>query len=76
MLTVVVLALAAVAFFFALRPLFGEPRPIPQDRPEGDIRNAVEKSLQELRTDLQLQKIQEEDLKAIEGYLEASSRES
>lgn len=76
MLTLVVLALAAVAFFFTLRPLFKKPEPIPQDRSAGEIRLAVEKSLQELRTDLQLQKIQEEDLRSIEGYLERTSRES
>lgn len=76
MLTLVVLALAAAAFSFALRPLFGKPEPIPQDRPEGDIRLALEKSLQEFRTDLQMQKIQEEDLRAIEGYLEQTSREN
>jgi hypothetical protein len=72
---IAVLLLAAGAFFAILKPLFGPPQLIAQERPEEDLKNAVEKSIQELRTDLQLHKIQEEDLRAIESYLERSSHE-
>jgi hypothetical protein len=75
MSTVLVLVLAASAFFAVLRPIFGQPEPIPQGRPDDDIQNAVDRSIQELRTDLQLKKINEDDLKTIEAYLNRSSRE-
>lgn len=70
------LIMACAAFYGAISPLFRAPETISQERSEGDIRDAVDKSIRELRTDLQLQKIQEEDLKTIEAYLEQTSREA
>ena len=64
------LALALAAFLWVLYPLFGDPAAIPQGRPEGEARMALSRSLQELRTDLDLQKIKEEDLKEIQQHLE------
>lgn len=76
MSTVLILALAAAAFFAVIRPLFRKPEPIPQERPEEEMRTAVQKSIQELRTDLQLQKISQDDLRDIEAYLEETSRQT
>jgi hypothetical protein len=76
MSTALILALAAAAFAAVLRPLFRKFEPIPQERPEEEMRSAVQKSIQELRTDLQLQKIHGDDLSEIEAYLEKTSRES
>lgn len=76
MSTVLILALAAAAFAAVLRPLFRKFETIPQERPEEEMRSAVQKSIQELRTDLQLQKIHGDDLSEIEAYLEKTSRES
>jgi hypothetical protein len=68
--TILSLALALGAFLWVLSPLFGDPAPIPQARPEDEARMALSRSLQELRTDLDLQKIQAEDLKEIQQHLE------
>lgn len=64
------LAVALAAFVWVLYPLFGEEAPIPQGRPEDEARMALSRSLQELRTDLDLQKIQAEDLEEIQQHLE------
>jgi hypothetical protein len=71
--TLVALALAALVFFWVFSPLFAQPSEISQDRPESDIREAVSKSMQELNTDLELHKIDREDLDHIRAYLEDQS---
>ena len=73
--TLVTLAGALLIFVWVLYPFFGQAREIPQTRSAEDVAAAVSKSVQELRTDLELRKIEQEDLDHIQAFLhEESSR--
>ena len=74
MAAVVALLLAGAAFFLVIRPLLGQREEIPEARPESEIMEALAKSKRELETDLQLDKIKEEDLREIESFLESSAK--
>jgi hypothetical protein len=67
------LALAVAVFAWILAPLFGPPSPIAESRGSEELSAAVDRSLRELRTDLELGKIQEEDLAAIQEHLTQES---
>ncbi len=71
--TLVSLAGALLIFIWVLAPMFGPPREIVQTRPKGEAEAAVSKSMQELRTDLDLDKIQQDDLDHIKAFLEDES---
>jgi|WetSurMetagenome_2_1015567.scaffolds.fasta_scaffold04072_2 hypothetical protein len=71
--TLVTLVGAVVVFLWVLYPLFGKPQQIPQERSALDMQAAVSKSVQELRTDLELRKIEQEDLDHIQAFLEEES---
>jgi hypothetical protein len=73
--TLVALAGALLIFLWVLYPLFGKTREIPQTRSPEEAAAAVSKAVQELRTDLELHKIEQEDLDHIQAFLkEESSR--
>lgn len=72
-LTLVALAGTLVLFVWALLPLFGRARQIAQSRSAEDVQAAVLKSVQELKTDLELQKIRQDDLDHIQAFLEEES---
>jgi hypothetical protein len=72
-LTLLALAGALAIFVWVFFPIFGSARQIAQGRPYGDAREAVSKSVQELRTDLELNKIQQDDLDHIKAFLEEES---
>ncbi len=72
-ITFLSLAVALACFVWVLTPLFGPPREITSQRSSREAELAVSKSVQELRTDLDLQKIQPEDLEHITRYLEEES---
>lgn len=71
--TLVTLVGALLVFFWVFSPLFGTRRDIPQARSAGDVQAAVSKSVQELRTDLELHKIHQDDLDHIKAFLEEES---
>lgn len=71
--TLVTLAGAVLVFLWVLYPLFGKAREIPQERSAVEVQAAVSKSVQELRTDLELRKIEQEDLDHIQAFLEEES---
>ena len=71
--TLLTLGLAAVIFIWVFAPLFAKAGEIPQVRSSADIEEAVSKSIQELNTDLELHKIQQEDLDHIRAFLEQES---
>ena len=72
-LTLVGLAGAVLIFVWVFFPLFGTAREIAQGRSVNDVQAAVSKSVQELRTDLELHKIQQDDLDHIKAFLEEES---
>ncbi len=72
-LTLVALAGTLAVFVWVLFPLFGTARLIAQTRPAGDVQAAVSKSVQELKTDLELHKIRQDDLDHIQAFLEEES---
>jgi len=72
-LTLVALAATVVVFVWVLLPLFGTARQIAQSRSAEDVQAAVSKSVQELRTDLELHKIRQDDLDHIQAFLEEES---
>lgn len=72
-ITFLSLAVALGCFIWVLAPIFDPPQQISLERSSQDARLAVSKSVQELRTDLDLQKIQQEDLDHITRYLEEES---
>lgn len=72
-ITFLSLAVALAFFIWVLAPIFAPPQQIALERSSQDARLAVSKSVQELRTDLDLQKIQQEDLEHITRYLEEES---
>ncbi|MEW5763431.1 MAG: hypothetical protein ACOYXN_05720 [Acidobacteriota bacterium] len=67
------LVLAVAAFVWVLRPLFEEAQAIPQERAAGLLADAVTRSVQELETDLRLQKIEPADLDMIQEHLKRES---
>ncbi len=67
---IALLVLAGGLFFWALSPVFGKPQPIPQEMPKAGVRLAVERNLQEFRTDLDLNKMGEDDYRDLERELE------
>ncbi len=71
--TLVTLAGAVLVFLWVLFPLFEKAREIPQERSALEVQAAVSKSVQELRTDLELRKIEQEDLEHIQAFLEEES---
>ena len=71
--TLVTLAGALLVFFWVFSPLFGARVEILQTRPASDAQDAVSKSVQELKTDLELHKIHQEDLDHIKAFLEEES---
>jgi hypothetical protein len=71
--TLLALAGALAIFVWAFFPLFGPTREIVQSRSVSDVQAAVSKSIQELRTDLELHKIQQDDLDHIKAFLEDES---
>ncbi|MGA9751072.1 MAG: hypothetical protein WBS54_04745 [Acidobacteriota bacterium] len=72
--TLLSLVVAVAAFGWVLAPLFGEPKEISQARSTDQIQDAVDRSVRELTTDLELQKIQASDLKDIQNFLETESK--
>ncbi len=72
--TLLSLVVAVAAFGWVLSPLFGEPKQISQARPTDQIQDAVDRSVRELKTDLELQKIQASDLEDIQSFLESESK--
>jgi len=64
------LALAIGAFAWLLAPLFGPTKGLVGGRERSDLGAAIDRSLKELQTDLELGKIQAEDLAAIQEHLE------
>ena len=71
--TMVALAAAALLFLWVFFPLFSVQREIVQTRSASEAQEAVSKSMQELRTDLELHKIHQEDLDHIKAFLEEES---
>jgi len=71
--TLVALAGAVLIFVWVFFPLFGTAHEIAQGRSISDVQAAVSKSMQELRTDLELHKIQQDDLDHIKAFLEEES---
>ena len=71
--TLAALATAVLVFVWVFFPLFGTAREIAQGRSILDAQAAVSKSVQELRTDLDLHKIQQDDLDHIKAFLEEES---
>lgn len=71
--TLVTLAVALLVFFWVFSPLFGARGEIPQTHSASAVQEAVSKSVQELRTDLELHKIRQEDLDHIKAFLEEES---
>lgn len=71
--TLISLALAGLLFVWVFFPLFSSSREIVQTRSASDVQQAVSKSMQELRTDLELHKIHQEDLDHIKAFLEEES---
>jgi hypothetical protein len=71
--TLMALAGAVLVFVWVFFPLFGPSHEIAQGRSIGDVQAAVSKSVQELRTDLELHKIRQDDLDHIKAYLEEES---
>jgi|YelNatPaOPRAMG01_1025707.scaffolds.fasta_scaffold01159_15 hypothetical protein len=72
--TLLSLVVAVAAFGWVLAPLFGEPKEISQARSTDQIQEAVNRSVRELKTDLELQKIQASDLEEIQSFLESESK--
>jgi hypothetical protein len=72
--TLLSLVVAVAAFGWVLAPLFGEPTEISQARSTDQIQDAVDRSVRELKTDLELQKIQASDLEEIQNFLETESK--
>lgn len=72
-ITLLSLAVALLAFAWVIAPLLGEADQIPQERSRSDVSLAVLRSVQELRTDLELDKIQSDDLEHIQRHLEEES---
>jgi hypothetical protein len=72
-ITLLSLALALLSFSWVISPLFGEAAQIPQERSQQDVAVAVSRSVQELKTDLELDKIQSDDLDHIQRFLEEES---
>jgi len=71
--TLLFLAGAVALFLWVLNPLFGKPEPLVHFGAEAEIGESIAHSIQEFRADLDLGKIQPEDLTAIERHLRASS---
>lgn len=67
------LALAVGVFSWLFAPLFEPPAQIADARGENELNLAVNRSLRELETDLDLGKIQPEDLNAIQQHLAKES---
>jgi hypothetical protein len=72
--TLLSLVVAVAVFGWVLAPLFGEPKEISQARSTDQIQEAVNRSVRELKTDLELQKIQASDLEEIQSFLESESK--
>ena len=71
--TMIALAVAVLIFLWVFFPLFSAPREIVQTRSASEAQEAVSKSMQELRTDLELHKIHQDDLDHIKAFLEEES---
>jgi len=71
--TLVALAGSVALFLWVINPLFRKPEPLVPSGAEAEIGESIAHSIQEFRADLELGKIQPEDLTAIENHLRASS---
>jgi hypothetical protein len=71
--TLLLLAGAVALFLWVLSPLSGKPEPLLLPDARAEIADSVANSIQEFRADLELGKIGQEDLRAIEDHLRASS---
>lgn len=73
--TLFTLAVSVALFLWVLNPLFGKAEALAARGAEAEIGESVARSIQEFRADLELGKIQPEDLAAIEDHLRASSND-
>ena len=71
--TLLFLAGAVALFLWVLAPLSGKPEPLVVSDARVEIADSIANSIQEFRADLELGKIVQEDLRAIEDHLRASS---